>query len=169
MNCSETRKKLDDLIAGTLDSRAAAAVREHVDACSECADVLRASMRIRDALRTPPPPLDETRRQRILHDMRQRVRAYGTAREYRRVHPIRGWRTVLATASVAAAAIVVLSVVWRAQMKSDDDVASMPSATQMNTMAYLHAANSQALLVSGGEWNRDILADTETHGGIESP
>jgi len=164
MRCVQVRDRIGDLLAGALDNRTARKVQEHLDVCATCVAERDLALRVRTLLRREPPELGQAGRDRVAR--RFRSRCYGRAeaglRSRRRSI---SWRPALSGASVLAAAVVLMMIGLRIGPRGgpDDQAGPMPTAAEMNTMSFLHAAQSRTLMPDAPELMRDTLAEELAH------
>ena len=75
MNCEETQRYLSDLLDGSLDVECAEAIKDHLGACSLCADEvasLAECQRLVSSLPTIEPPVNFTRR--VMTEIREQAK-----------------------------------------------------------------------------------------------
>ena len=109
MTCEEIQVRLTALSLGELEPAEAAAAREHIAHCGDCASAVLLDRQLTALLRASAVPAPEAARSSVLAALRSEATGGADARPAARPARRRHWRA-LGTAALAAAAMLAIAV-----------------------------------------------------------
>jgi anti-sigma factor RsiW len=109
MTCEELRPRLTALSVGELEPAEAAAAREHIARCADCAAAVLLDRQLTALLRASAAPAPESVRRSVLAALRTEASRSADRAEPRRPSRRRHWRS-LGLAALAAAAVLAVAV-----------------------------------------------------------